>query len=290
MVNYTSEKLVPGAVYTREDLKQRFDITDATIKTGIFQPKGTHSVWLFLTEHKTKDRTQFVDLLSGDTLQMQGQKAGRKDKLLIDHKTNDLELLVFYRRKKYEHPGAGFRFEGIFDYVAHTPDTLPTPFVLHRRPGSLDDGVPNEVPQQLNAQGVFDPVGIEDARHREFVSIVRRRGQPRFRKELLRAYQNRCAITGCAIEAILEAAHIHPYQGDKTNVVSNGLLLRADIHTLFDLNLLWIEPDTLQVRLADILLSSEYASLNSKPLTVPANEADHPSTIALASRLQLPTG
>ncbi|MFD2643656.1 HNH endonuclease [Pseudomonas japonica] len=288
MPNYSSERLQPGAVYTREALKQLFGITDATINTGIFRPKGLDSVWLFLTEHKTSDRTQYSDVLSGDTLHMQGQNLGRTDHLILEHKSTGLELLVFYRRKKYEHPGAGFRFEGVFDYVTHTPNTLPTPFVLQRQVSPLIDGVPTSVVEQLTAQGVFDPEGIEDARNREFVSIVRRRGQPRFRRELLKAYAGRCAITGCDIEAILEAAHIHPYQGDRTNVVSNGLLLRADIHTLFDLNLIWIDPERLVVRLAEQLLGSDYAILDGKPLSLPEHEASYPSKLALASRQELP--
>lgn len=47
----------------------------------------------------------------------------------------------------------------------------------------------------------------------------------------------------------MEAAHICPYRGEQDNHPANGLLLRADIHTLFDLDLLGINPDGLQVEL-----------------------------------------
>ncbi|EAN8121017.1 HNH endonuclease, partial [Salmonella enterica] len=56
---------------------------------------------------------------------------------------------------------------------------------------------------------------------------------------------------------VLEAAHIHPYLGEKTNVVSNGLLLRADVHTLFDLGLLWVNPADLRIGIAEALRHSE---------------------------------
>jgi hypothetical protein len=70
------------------------------------------------------------------------------------------------------------------------------------------------------------------------VAIKTRRGQPAFRQALLTEYKGTCCITGCKIEAVLEAAHIIPH-GDETNYsVYNGLLLRADVHTLFDLGLL----------------------------------------------------
>ncbi|WP_169719739.1 HNH endonuclease, partial [Novosphingobium acidiphilum] len=59
----------------------------------------------------------------------------------------------------------------------------------------------------------------------------------------MKAYDGKCAVTSCAIEPLLEAAHIHPYLGPKTNHVTNGMLLRADIHTLFDLGLLAIAAD-----------------------------------------------
>ena len=51
----------------------QFTIKDATINTGIFQPKGHDSVWLFVTEQKTPDRTQYVDRLDGDELRWEGQ-------------------------------------------------------------------------------------------------------------------------------------------------------------------------------------------------------------------------
>lgn len=99
---FTSQQLEPGSVYSRADLKARFDIHDATLNTGIFRPKGYDSVWLFITEHKTSDRTQYEDTLEGDTLRMQGQTMGRTDALILEHRQRGLELLVFYRKAKYE--------------------------------------------------------------------------------------------------------------------------------------------------------------------------------------------
>ena len=63
----------------------------------------------------------------------------------------------------------------------------------------------------------------------------------------------RCMVSGCQLVDLLEAAHIRPYRGENDNHPSNGLLLRADLHTLFDLDLLGIDPETLLVRLADPL-------------------------------------
>ncbi|AFC84751.1 HNH endonuclease [Frateuria aurantia] len=114
---------------------------------------------------------------------------------------------------------------------------------------------------------------VVDGRNRIYASIVRRRGQPTFRKDLLTAYAGRCAISGCDVTEVLEAAHIHPYRGEDTNVVANGLLLRADIHTLFDLYLLSIDPSTLRVRVSPQLQATSYAELEDKPLVAPAEGA-----------------
>src|SRR5690606_14516906 len=86
-----------------------------------------------------------------------------------------------------------------------------------------------------------------DDRESVFRSIKARRGQQKFRESLCKRYNNTCVVTGCKILDILEAAHIMPYRGKKDNHPSNGLLLRADIHTLFDLDLIGIDPKSLLV-------------------------------------------
>ncbi len=95
---------------------------------------------------------------------------------------------------------------------------------------------------ELEGQGYFEPSTLEDERERKLCEIVQRRGQPDFRKKLVDAYDGRCAVTDCDAVSALEAAHITPYLGPESNHVTNGLSLRADIHTLLDLNLIGIDP------------------------------------------------
>ena len=94
-------------------------------------------------------------------------------------------------------------------------------------------------------------------------AICIRRGQPAFRAALLAAYGGRCAITGCDVEDVLEAAHISPYSGPSSSHASNGLLLRADIHTLFDCGLVAFDPKTREVVLADSVNAGLLAFLRS---------------------------
>lgn len=61
-----------------------------------------------------------------------------------------------------------------------------------------------------------------------------RLGQGTFRVLVTEAYERRCAITGERTLPVLEAAHIKPFAQTGPHLVSNGLLLRSDLHILFD--------------------------------------------------------
>jgi hypothetical protein len=125
----------------------------------------------------------------------------------------------------------------------------------------------------------------DDARETTQRQIRERRGQHTFREDLRRRYGTHCLVTGSAVLAVLEAAHIRPYRGPNDNHPENGLLLRADIHTLFDLHLIQIDPETLTVHLhADIADSPDYATLHGRPLRVPAGM--EPSREALRLRYE----
>ncbi|WP_314102451.1 HNH endonuclease [uncultured Stenotrophomonas sp.] len=124
--------------------------------------------------------------------------------------------------------------------------------------------------QLVDESGYFLPENVEDQRNQALRSIVQRQGQREFRAALLEAYGSKCAMTGCDVVDVLEAAHIHRYMGKETNVVSNGLLLRADVHTLFDLFLIGVEPTTMQICVAPSLAASIYAQLKGRPLATPS--------------------
>jgi hypothetical protein len=128
-----SNRLEAGQLYTRKELARKFLVRDATLNNGIFQPFGYASVWLFITEHKTPDRTQYRDWLDGIRLHMDGQTSGRRDYLIIKHAERGLELLLFYRSRRDEYPGYAFRYEGEFRYVTHR-GRFPAHFVLQRVP------------------------------------------------------------------------------------------------------------------------------------------------------------
>lgn len=151
--------------------------------------------------------------------------------------------------------------------------------------GTHVDALVGQQEREAVAAGNFDPSSIIDARERIVAAIVRRRGQPEFRRQLLESYGGHCAISDCNAADALEAAHILPYRGPDTNHPSNGLLLRSDLHTLFDLGLIAIDPTTLQVLVARSLLQTCYAELAGKKIQLPGDPRLQPNREALAQHL-----
>lgn len=91
-------------------------------------------------------------------------------------------------------------------------------------------------------------------------------------------------VTECRVVGLLEAAHIAPHADGTDYRTSNGLLLRADIHTLYDLGLLSIDQ-YMRVKLPNELLLSEYRQYDGKRIERrPAKSVDAPSYDALARR------
>lgn len=100
--------------------------------------------------------------------------------------------------------------------------------------------------------------------------IEARQGQGVFRSAALERFNSTCVVTGSKIVAILEAAHIMPYADVKDTRQDNALLLRSDIHTLFDLGLIRVEviADKLVLNLSEEMMSSEYAMYQDKALDI----------------------
>lgn len=149
--------------------------------------------------------------------------------------------------------------------------------------------------EQLDVKGDFIPKSREEVKERILTSIARRQGQPKFRKDLLNVYNYRCAVTECDAEEALEAAHIIPYCETEDHAIYNGLLLRADIHTLFDLNLIAIAPgdnypndrESLTVQVAPNLRHTSYGELHNRSIkNLPKNQSDLPYRDFLILRCQ----
>lgn len=133
----------------------------------------------------------------------------------------------------------------------------------------LEDSLPLEGAQALppSPTSELELLRIDQRTVRTQVSVVRT-GQVNFRARMMARYGAQCVITECKIDTLLEAAHIIPYRGDQSDDELNGLLLRVDIHRLFDAYLISINPQTHTVELANSLSDETYLSLKGKRLFV----------------------
>lgn len=112
--------------------------------------------------------------------------------------------------------------------------------------------------------------------------LVRPRlGQGAFRVAVTAAYGGACAVSGEHSLPVLEAAHIRPYGAHGgTHEVSNGLLLRADIHRLFDRGYVTVTPDLRFVVSARLATEFEngraYYKRQGNQLRLPQTATDRP--------------
>ena len=109
-----------------------------------------------------------------------------------------------------------------------------------------------------------------------------RLGQGTFRVAVMDAYHKACAVTGEHSVPALDASHIRPFGKDGPNEVRNGLLLRADLHRLFDQGYLTVTTDLhLEVspRLrTDVRNGHSYYPLNGTPIAVPDAPGERPAS------------
>jgi len=92
---------------------------------------------------------------------------------------------------------------------------------------------------------------LEEAQPQYGLALTKMRlGQGAFRATVMEAYGKRCAISGEKTLPVLDAAHIKPYAEAGPSVIGNGLLLRSDLHTLFDKHYLTVNADNLVIEVS----------------------------------------
>ncbi|CAN7543088.1 HNH endonuclease [Mesorhizobium caraganae] len=125
----------------------------------------------------------------------------------------------------------------------------------------------------------------EQARYGEPTLIRPRLGQGAFRLVVTDLYGRRCAITKERTLPALEAAHIRPYADGGEHSPSNGILMRRDIHSLFDQGYVTVTPEhRLEVsrRIREEFDNGRhYYELHGSQITLPASQAALPDVVAL---------
>lgn len=126
----------------------------------------------------------------------------------------------------------------------------------------------------------------EEPRYGEPMLVRPRLGQGTFRVAVTDAYGRACAVTTEHSLPVLEAAHIKPFAENGPHAVTNGLLLRSDLHRLFDRGYVTVTPkghfEVSQRLKSDFKNGKTYYALHGQALHLPANPAERPDPQLLA--------
>lgn len=103
-----------------------------------------------------------------------------------------------------------------------------------------------EAPSAVHEERI--PFGFDEARERVDMLVSRVVRDRVFRRIVLRAYDERCAVTGLKLingggRAEVEAAHIRPVEANGPDILSNGLALSGTAHWMFDRGLIGLSDD-----------------------------------------------
>lgn len=217
-------RLEIGRRYTRPQLAERWGYASyRAIARGVVTPAEGNVIVLFVTREKQNALPQYQDLISGDHLYWEGEKAHGSDRRIADaHRTGE-EIHLFYREIHH----SPFQYRGPIQLLRFRPFTdKPSEFKfrLEHDLGPADDIATHS--REL------EPLADTE---KEMV-VKARVGQGRFRDDLL-GYWSGCAVTGVRLAELLKASHIKPWRLS-TNAerldAFNGLLLLPHYDHLFD--------------------------------------------------------
>ncbi len=168
------------------------------------------------------------------------------------------------------------------DWIPAPPDWAPN--IVKGKYYGLTDGVGLGMWQRLIAHAAVPATASPLIRANAVgtpILVAPRLGQGAFRLQVTDAYARRCAVTGERTLPALEAAHIKPFAEVKAHDVRNGLLLRSDLHRLFDLGYVSVRPD---LRFAvsrairdDFENGRDYYALDNKEIRLPVDAKKEPA-------------
>jgi hypothetical protein len=237
--------------------RQRFLMSDSDI------------IWLMSKSIKNESHQIHIDYKSTSALSEEAKVKG-----LTPYISLGIEDHIADSGQKFYH----IPLSDLLKFAVPNQKDAPSRYIIHlsntknyeSKQHVLDRYLINEV-----TKSGFD-IHIEDSAHIDketYSQIKNRRGQRTFRNNLIDIYKGQCAITDCTTISALEAAHVVPYSETNSLSPDQGVLLRADMHTLFDLYLISINPATAEVQVGSSCCDY-YKSYSGKKLkTLPNLDA-----------------
>lgn len=246
------------AVSVRQTLSSDYEDSSPVAITG--------GSWTFSYNQERKDPSQAARIATNRALLANFNDDVPVAVMIQEKSKPGVQYRIWGLAKVVDFQDEKFRLQG-YDDLGEIPPQTPQFIAPYPYPQ-------NDYPDLAEPSAPFD---LEDFRVRVAQQIYVRQGGAAFRTAALRNFDRRCAITGCDVVPVLEAAHIVPYLGAHTNAEDNALLLRADLHTLFDQHLMSISPISLAVELDDSLKTSLYADLIGRVVSI--SRASSPQTL-----------
>jgi hypothetical protein len=227
--------LTIGSRYTRPELARRWGYASHhAISRGVVTPRGGKVIVLFVTRVKQVSLPQYHDFVSGDMLFWEGEEGHGSDDRIARAEAAGDEVHLFYREVHH----TPFEYRGPVCLMSvNRRKQQPSEFVFRL----VHDQGPDDDLARCRAEvaAIADPTEREEVRRA-------RLGQGRFRRELVRVWGGRCAVTGVDLPPLLTASHVKPWRA-ATNAERldpyNGLLLLPQYDWLFDRGLITFADD-----------------------------------------------
>ena len=229
------ENIKIGAKYTRPELAGIWGYNNYQgFSKGVFTPKKTNLVILFVTRIKQESLTQYKDCISAGLLFWQGELQGGSDSRLVQASLKGDKIHLFYREIHH----TAFEYHGEVTLVSHHPSTSgPSEFVFRI---SHDQSIQDDLERfKVELENIPNVTQREEVRQA-------RLGQGLFRQRLMEYWKRKCATTDVDHPALLTASHIKPWRiaNNQERVDPfNGLLLLTQYDKLFDRGLITFNPD-----------------------------------------------
>jgi hypothetical protein len=224
--------------------------------------------------------------LRGATHPMRGPRGTKSGDAKCDVTKNGLVVTLDYRPASYRYFNIGNGVDsGVARLTFADADRTSLVKLEWQAEGEtfFSDGSDFDVIYELPPAPPYTPPARPASKVEQLVRL--RPGQSLFKMALGLAYEGKCCVTGCDVREVLEAAHIDGYLAPESNNVSNGLLLRSDVHALFDSNLLGIDPKTYRISIhTSAKGQSGYAMWHGREIYLPKESTHRPNLSALTRR------
>lgn len=280
--HYTQElinTLDIGDIYTTDYLAGILDAHPTSMRAkGVITKSGEDLLIIFVTLHKRSDATPYRDRLDGSVLHWEGQLKNKYAEHYMSSSTH--EVFVFVR----EQPRTPYTYYGRAIPLRYRilPPGTPSQVELHlyEYETRMEGTSPYPADSITGEPIPFFPMA--PAHTEAMQSVLVRTAQGKYRRDALRLWGNRCAVTEMAEPKVLIASHIKPWRESKAEErvdARNSLILSPTYDKLFDLGFITFKPDTGKILLSQGLSTSNWEKLkidDSRHLTmIPDGTAEY---------------